>query len=157
MTDPGSEAPRAAEPGRGFWVALVVGTAIMAFGVRGAVMNAAGSHPVAMLIGIVGGDLLHDFLVVPVVLLVGAVVARIVPEPWRSPARAGLFLSALLVAIAWPALRGYGRARVPDNHSVQPLDYASAVLIVLAIVWIGVACWSCLRLRNRRETRAPRE
>ena len=116
-----NDAPR--EHGPAFWIAFVVGSGIMAFGVRGILTNAAASDPATVFGWIVGGDLLHDFFLVPLVLIAGAVLARIVPEPWRTPVRAGLISSALVVAIAWPALRGYGRARVPDNTSVQPLDY----------------------------------
>ena len=138
------------EHGPTFWIALVVGTAIMAFGVRGALTNAAGTHPAAMFSWIAGGDLLHDAILMPIVLVVGALLARLVREPWRTPLRAGVLLSVLLLAIAWPALRGYGRARVPDNPTVQPLDYSTAVLTVLGIVWIGVGCWCLLRRAQSR-------
>ncbi len=154
MTDP-SDAPR--EHGPAFWIAFVVGSGIMAFGVRGMLTNAAAADPATVFGWIVGGDLLHDFFLVPLVLITGAVLVRIVPEPWRTPVRAGLISSALLVAIAWPALRGYGRVRVPDNHSVQPLDYGTAVFTVLAVVWLGVACcWCCVRFvrRSGRRSRA---
>lgn len=49
-----------------------------------------------------------------------------------------------------PALRGYGRDRVPDNLSVQPLDYTAAVLTVLAVVWAVVAVWLAARLTHVR-------
>jgi hypothetical protein len=55
--------------------------------------------------------------------------------------RAGLFASAVLLLVAWPALRGYGRDHVPDNPSVAPLHYGTAVATVLAVVWVAVAVW----------------
>ena len=147
-----NDAPR--EHGPAFWIAFVVGSGIMAFGVRGILTNASASDPATVFGWIVGGDLLHDFFLVPLVLIAGAVVARIVPEPWRTPVRAGLISSALVVAIAWPALRGYGRARVPDNTSVQPLEYDTAVLTVLGAVWLVVACWCCVRFGRRAGRRS---
>jgi hypothetical protein len=54
-------------------------------------------------------------------------------------------MSAVVVLVAWPALRGHGRATVPDNPTVQPLHYPTAVAWVLAAVWSGVAAWWLLR------------
>ena len=49
--------------------------------------------------------------------------------------------SALVVAIGWPGLRGYGNKS--DNATIHPLDYGSAVLTVLD-------CCGELRWRGRR-------
>jgi hypothetical protein len=145
----GEREPSSSEHGPLFWIALVAGGAIMAFGVRGALQQSAAVQPAAFSVWIVGADVVHDFVLTPVVLLGGAVVARALREPWRTPIRAGLLLSALLVAIGWPALRGYGRAQVPDNHSVQPLNYATALATALAVVWIGVGIWCAVRVLRR--------
>ena len=59
----------------------------------------------------------------------------------------------ILLAIAWPALRGYGRSIVPDNPSVQPLDSTTAVAWVLAAVWIAVTVWLAARTMRARSQR----
>jgi hypothetical protein len=135
--------------GAGFWVGLAIGTGVMAFGVRGAFRDAAATHPRDFFVWVVGADLVHDLLIAPLVCLVGFVLARFLAEPWRTPVRGGLIVSALVVVVGWPGLRMYGRDRVPDNRSAQPLDYTTAVLTVLAAVWIGVAIWVVLRARAR--------
>lgn len=63
------------------------------------------------------------------------------PPPWRAPIQAGLVATGVTLAIAWPGLRGYGRHIVPDNPSVQPLNYATATLTVLGVIWGVVAIW----------------
>jgi hypothetical protein len=141
--------PSSSEHGPLFWIAFIAGGAIMAYGVVGALQQSVAVHPAAFSLWIVGADIAHDFVLTPIVLLIGAVVARVLPEPWRTPIRAGLLLSALLVAVAWPSLRGYGRANVPDNHSVQPLNYATALGTALAVVWIAVAIWCVVRVLRR--------
>ena len=49
-------------------------------------------------------------------------------------------------------MRGYGRARTPDNPTVQPLDYATAVMTVVIVIWILAAVWLAVRLVRRRST-----
>jgi hypothetical protein len=143
-TDRAEPADRAAS-GPGFWIAAAVGITIMAFGVRGIVTHARGTHPSAFVAWIVGADLVHDLLLAPAALLVGALLARALPDRWWPPVRAGVLATALVLAVAWAPLRGYGRATVPDNETVQPLDYSTAVLTVLAVVWAGVALWLAAR------------
>ena len=72
----------------------------------------------------------------------------------RAPVRAGLFASAVVILVGWAALRGYGRDHVPDNPTVDPLDYGSAVLTVLAVIWGAVAVWAAMAwFRSRARAR----
>ncbi len=131
---------------------MILGSGIMAFGIRGAVMNLHTSAPdVAR--WVVGADLLHDLIVAPVAIAIGWCVHRTVPSRWRAPIQAGLFATAVTLMIGWPGWRGYGRHLVPDNPSVQPLDYTTAILTVFAVVWSAVAMWLAIRLvRTRAES-----
>ena len=45
------------------------------------------------------------------------------------------------------------RLDVPDNATVQPLDYTTAILTVWAIVWGLVAIWIAIRAAVRRAHR----
>jgi len=148
-------APESAEdlgPNRvGLVVGLMLGVPLMTVGVLGLWQHMDATPPANYLRFFIGGDLLHDFLVAPVAALVGVVIIRRAPALVRGPLRAALFTSAIVIAVAWPGLRGYGRARAPDNISVQPLNYATAVLTVLAVVWVVTAVWVTVEvLRSRR-------
>ena len=135
--------------GAAFWIALVIGGGIMAIGIRGALHELSSFPDVAK--WVIGADLIHDFVVAPIAIAVGWAVGRVVPMRWRAPIQAGLMATGITVAIGWPGLRGYGRHLVPDNPSVQPLNYATAVGTVVGIIWAVVAIWLVARtLRSRR-------
>lgn len=135
--------------GRRFWIAVVIGGAVMAFGIRG-VLGESSVSPVTLFSWIVGADLAHDLLVAPLAGACGVLVHRYVREPVRTPVRAGLFVSAVVLVVAWPAWRGYGRDAVRDNLSVQPLEYTTSIATVLGVVWLVVLVWTIVRIRSSR-------
>jgi hypothetical protein len=132
--------------GRAFWIALPVGAALMAFGVIGLVQDTGVSAAADVARWLVGADLAHDFVLAPFACLVGFAVARALPDRCRAPVQAALLTTGVLLIVVFPALRGFGRDHVPDNPSVQPLDYTSSTLTALALVWAGAAAWLILRL-----------
>ncbi|MGZ8752164.1 MAG: hypothetical protein ACXW1S_04210 [Acidimicrobiia bacterium] len=132
-----------------------VGIGIMAFGFRGLFENSRATQPLEFAKWFVGADLLHDLVIAPVAALVGVFVARLFPRPWRFPVQAGLFATAIVLAVGWAPLRGYGRATAVGNATVQPLDYSTAVATVVGVVWIIVAGWLAV-IATRRSTRSSR-
>ena len=70
----------------------------------------------------IGLALVHDLVLAPIACLVGLAVGRLLPWPAKGPVAAGLFVSATVSAVAWPALRGYGR--LPGDPSALPGNYA---------------------------------
>ncbi len=138
--------PEVAPGGALFWIGAVIGIGIMAFGVKGLLDAAPSTQPNQVWLSLLGLDLLHDAIVAPIVCLVGLVLTRFLPDRVRVPVRAGLFASAIVILVGWAALRGYGHDQVPDNPTVDPLNYGTAVLTVLAIVWVAVMMWACASL-----------
>ncbi len=133
----GDEAPSGAV----FWIAATIGIGIMAFGLRGLFDNSKATQPLEFAKWFIGADLLHDLVIAPVALLVGVVVARIIPRPWRLPVQAGLFATAIVLAVGWAPLRGYGRDVAIGNTTVLPLDYSTAVATVVGVVWLVILVW----------------
>lgn len=139
------------EYGRAFWVAVVVGGAVMAFAVRGALVDLPLSSFGSWGKWLIGLDLVNDFVILPVVALVGLGLARLPLGRGRGPVQAGLFASAIVLVIVWPCLVGLSAS---DNPTIQPLDYTTATLIVLAVVWALVGAWAMVRqLRGRSRQR----
>jgi hypothetical protein len=136
--------------GAAFWVAAAVGWAVIAFGIAGVFDRLGPRGALDVGIWVVGGNIVHDVLVAPIALAVATGIALVVPRPWRAPLIAGLAANAVVVAVAYPALRGFGRK--PNNPSVLPLDYDTAVLTVLAVVWSAVAVWYGVLLIERRRS-----
>ncbi len=126
---------------RGLIAGLVLGVPFIAVGVADFVANFDGPSFRSFLRFFIGGALADDLVVAPVAALIGVAVIRRVPALARAPLRAALFGSAVAVAVAWPELRSYGRMRTPDNKSVQPLNYTTAVATVVGVVWIVSALW----------------
>ncbi len=74
-------------------------------------------------------------------------MAWAVPRIAQAPVRAGLIASAVVVAVAFPAWGGFGRKA--NNPSVLPLDYTTATLTVIGVVWVLVAVWLATRIVRR--------
>jgi hypothetical protein len=134
----------------GLIVGLAIGIPMMAWGVYAFFVHNAGNPRANVLRFFIGGDVIHDAVVAPIAALVGVLIVRRAPVFARAQLRAALFTTAIVVAVAWPGIRGYGRMRVPDNSSVQPLNYATAVLTVIAVVWLICGVWSIVDLRRSR-------
>ena len=125
----------------GFWIGLAVGGAVTLYGLHGLLTARGGLTPREFVGWFIGGDILHDAVVAPIVCLAGVAIVRWAPASLRAPLRSGLFISAIVLFVAWAPLHGYGHDSAPGNSSVQPLDYTTAVLTVLALVWAGVITW----------------
>jgi hypothetical protein len=139
-------------PGVGFWIGLALGTPVMVYGAYELVRQAGWPRAFDVAKWLGGGLLLHDLVLVPIVLAIVWALGQ-VPSPLvRNPLRAGVLGSALIAAVGWPALRGYGNK--PDNATIHPLDYGRSVLTALALLWGAVAVWVLLALVRRRRVRS---
>jgi hypothetical protein len=138
-----------------FWVALALGLALAAQGVRDFLVTYPDvTRRVSLARWIIGLDLFHDLVIAPVVLLVGLAVRRFTPATIRAPLQATLAASAVVIAIAWRPLHRSGAYK--HNPTIQPLNYATATLTVLAIVWLAAAAWSAARIaRVQRAKQRP--
>jgi len=136
------------------WSCAVVGGAICLYGLHGLIRALDGVISRQFLQWFVGADLAHDLIVAPAACAVGVIVARLVPTSARAQVRAGLFATAIVIAIAWAPLRSYGHASAPGNTSVEPLNYATAVATVLLVVWALAGGWLVLSTLRRRANRS---
>ena len=159
---PGSPPPPSGHPGRGgvasagdhagrspvFWVGLVVGWAIIGFGIHGFLSQAHETAPHATVWWILGSAVVHDALVAPVVTTIGLVLAVALPRWAHGPVATGVAASGIVVAFSYPLLRHFGRRA--DNPSILPLDYPRNVAVVLALIWVVVGLAAAVRWRGER-------
>lgn len=130
----------------GLLVGLVLGLPVMAYGVRGALVDAADTHPAELARWVVGMAVVNDLLVVPAAMAVG-LAGRRWTRAWAWPAvRAGLLTTAVLAAVAWPLVRGYGAD--PRDPSLLPRDYGAGLAAALAVVWASVLVAALLARRR---------
>ncbi len=136
-----------AEPGRGrFWISAAVGWAVIGWGVYGIFSNSLDTRPANLAKFVVGGALLHDLLVAPVVILAGVLIARAVPARARGPVQAALVVSGIVAVFAWPLLRAYGLAA--NNPTSLPHNYGLNLVVVLGVVWAVAAAAVVLKFRD---------
>ncbi|MEO8322523.1 MAG: hypothetical protein ABI571_00085 [Actinomycetota bacterium] len=129
-------------------VLLVLGSAVMAFGIAGLFVDGNRTNPDQWARWFFGALIAHDLVVAPVVFAVAFVVHRSTGGRLRRVLQAGLVATGIVVLTVYPFLRGYGRR--DDNPSVLPNDYLASVLWVVGSIWIALAVWALLRAHTRR-------
>jgi hypothetical protein len=134
-------------------LAAVAGVALFGVAIRYAAVRSIDVRPSLWVTWWVAAAVIHDVVVAPLAVGVGWLVLRFAPRAVKAPVQAGLILTAVLVAVSFPALRGYGRR--PSNPSYLPRDYATGLLMSLAVVWAVCVAWAVARLvRERTADRA---
>lgn len=143
---------------RGLIAGLALGLLPLAYGVRGALVDAADTHPPELAAWIAGSALAGDLVVVPLALGAGRLARRITPRAAWPAVRAGLIVTAVLGLVAWPFVRGYGRD--PATPSLLNRDYGAGLAVAVAAVWaavvVAVAAPAVVRRHRARYGARPR-
>ncbi len=132
--------------GPAFWVSAVVGWVVIGIGLRGIFMHSLDTRPASLARFVVGGALLHDLVVAPLVLVAAVVLTRAVPGRARAPVQAALVVTGMLAVFSYPLVRAYGLAS--NNPTSLPHNYALNLTVVLGVVWAVAAAALVLRLRK---------
>ena len=131
-----------------FWAGLVLGWAVMAYGIWGFLHDHRSTVPARTVWWIAGTAVAHDAVVAPVVTLVGLGLAALLPRWARGPVAAAVAASGVVLVFSYPLLRHFGRRA--DNPSILPLDYPGHVAVVLAVIWAAAAVSLVIRFRQSR-------
>ena len=137
--------------GPAFWVSAAMGWVVIGIGLRGIFQHSLDTRPANLAKFVVGGALLHDLLVAPLVLLAAVGLARAVPTRARATVQAALVITGVLALFSYPLVRAYGLAA--NNPTSLPHDYALNLTIVLGAVWAVTAAILVVRLRRGRPAR----
>lgn len=135
--------------GRVFWISYLVGVVLMAWGLWLLWLTTSTSgERLGFVAWVVVADLLVDWIAVPVIALVGWLVARWVPGWAQAPMQVGLLLGGTVLLVAWLPLRG--TAAGTGNATIQPLDYPQLVTVTLAAIASVMVLWAAYRWRRLR-------
>ncbi len=134
-----------------FWTSAAIGVLLIAYGARGVLTDRAATPPRGFTEWFLGSAVVHDALLAPCVFAVAWAVGRVLPRPAVVPVRLGLATTALLVAFAWPLVRGYGRR--DSNPTALPLDYGRNLALSLVAVWLVVVAAIATSVVRRRRHR----
>ncbi len=129
-----------------FWISAAAGWAVIGFGLRGIFQKSLDTRPGNLARFVVGGALLHDLLVAPLVILLGVLLARAVPGRARAIVQAALAVSGIVALFSYPLVRAYGLAA--NNPTSLPHNYTANLLVVLGVVWAIAAGLVIARLRK---------
>ena len=133
-----------------FWIAAAVGLGIVAFGVRGLLSSNIVGSAQSWASFLIGGLILHDGLLAPVVIGVSVATVFLVGSRVRPVVQGTLYVVACAVAISIPVLTGQGRN--PGNPSILPRDYWRDLAIVVGVIAL---CGAALALRRLRRPAPP--
>ena len=94
-----------------------------------------------------GGVVLHDFVLVPLTLLLGVMLVRLLPANLRAPVVGGLVVLGTVTLMAVPVLGGWG-ANV-DNPTILDRNYTAGWLVVAGVTMLVVVVTIVLRAGGR--------
>ncbi len=135
------------------WSVGVVGVALIAFAVWGIAHDHGYTDPFGLGVWLVAGVLVHDLVLAPLLIVVGAVVARVVPSSVRAVVVVGLVCAGTLALVGVPV--ALAAARPLANPTILPLDYwrglgLSMLVVVLLTAGVSVVLSSVVARRTRR-------
>jgi len=94
-----------------------------------------------------GGVVLHDFVLVPVTLLLGLALIRLLPANLRAPVAGGLVVLGTVTLMAVPVLGGWGANA--DNPTILDRNYPVGWLVVAGVTMLVVVMTIVLRAGRR--------
>lgn len=132
-------------------ISAVVGVAMFGVAIRYTAIRSIDVRPELWVKWWVTAAIVHDLVVAPLAIGVGWLVVRFAPRVVKAPLQAALILTAIVVAVSWPALRGYGR--VASNPTYLPRNYATGLGVTLALVWVACGAWVIARAVQQQKVR----
>lgn len=137
---------------RGLIAGLALGVPVIAYGMRGVLVDASDTNPAELARWIVGAAVVNDLVLLPLAGVVGYALRRVSPPAAWPIVRAGALTIGVLTLVAWPFVRGYGRD--PANPSLLPRDYGLGLAVVAAVVATvtAIAAVVVTRRRSRPES-----
>jgi hypothetical protein len=119
-------------PGPVAWLVILVGFGVMARAVVGVFAEAERTAPASWFTWLIGGALVHDLVVLPLVLLVGAGFASLGRPGLARSLRWAVAVGAVVTVASFPVVARFGARS--DNPTVLPLPAGRN----LVLVWVGL-------------------
>jgi hypothetical protein len=133
----------------------LTGTALVCYGIV-RILQQPSSHPVELAEWLLGALLLHDALLAPLVLLIGASVSRFVPAGPRPYVQGGLIAAGLVSVLGVVLISRQGKVSSPSLALLQQ-DYRANLAILLAVITaLSAASYGLAVLRSRPVLRSSR-
>ena len=126
----------------------VVGGVLLLYGVVRLVHGLPGATLLVLIGWLAAAVIIHLGVLSPLVLAVGAVLRRLVPDRGRAFVQAGLIMAAAVTVIAVPLmLRQFSQ---PPEKAMLLQDYRVNLLVLLVIIAVGTSVAYAIRVARTR-------
>ena len=130
-----------------------IGVVVMLVAAHGIWADRRYTAPTGLVEWLAGSIVLSDFVIAPLVLVLGFLVVRLVPAVVRPAVVLGLMVAGSVFLVGLPVLAASRRPRA--NPTVLPLDYGRGLLATFAAVVLVTAVGAGVLVRRSRR-RPPR-
>lgn len=130
-----------------WWLGLLVGGSVFAFGLVGLLHNDGATRPGDWVKWVLGSVIAHDAILAPAVLVAGFLLTRLLPVPIRGGLQATLAVCGAVALMSVPVVMAEGRRA--DNPSLLPHDYGENLAVVLAVILAGGVLLTLVRAARR--------
>lgn len=111
-------------------------------------LERGGENLVGALVWLVGGVVVHDAVLSPIVIGLAAVAGRLLPNRLLGPMAAGALVLGAVTLVAVPVLGRFG-AR-PDNPTLLDRSYGTGWLVLAGLTVVGVVVMVAADARHRK-------
>lgn len=122
-----------------------LGLVATAYGLQ-LVIGLGSGQPGSVLVWVVGGVLVHDAVLAPLVVVLGVLAARRTRRWWRTPLVWALVVLGPLTLVAVPVLGRFGAKA--DNPTLLDRPYWAGYVVVATVVLIVVVVAAHRRRRS---------
>ncbi|MGI8870342.1 MAG: hypothetical protein ACR2F6_16215 [Mycobacteriales bacterium] len=129
-----------------------VGVGLGGFGIFRLLTQVPFGDLIWLVIWLAGAVVIHDGILSPLILAVGAAIARFVPPGAGRFLQAALVTGALVTVIALPMI--YLRGSQPRSKAILRQNFGGNLALLLGI--IAAVCLGMYAVRVARERRGPR-
>lgn len=159
MSEAEADAPAETSRGSFDWMLFgrrafaAAGLALLGYGVARLFLVVAWTDLFLLLVWMVVAVAVHDGLVSPLVLGVGAGLRRWVPDRGRRYLQVGLLTGAMITAIALPMI--YLEGSQPPEKAILLQHYGANLTLLLGIVAVVTLALYAVRVARGRRAAAP--
>ncbi len=129
-----------------------VGGLVAMFGVARLVSETPGSHLLVLAVWLVGALVLHDTVLSPMIISIGAVLRR-VPARARSYVQGALVAGGIVTIIAIPLM--YRAGSQPDVKAILDQNFPANLTVLLALITVIAVLSYLLRVLREYQTADP--
>ena len=129
-----------------------VGVLVALFGLARLVSQTPGSHLLVLAVWLVGALVLHDAVLSPMIISIGAVLRR-VPARARSYVQGALVAGGIVTIIAIPLM--YRAGSQPDVKAILDQNFPANLTVLLALITATAVMSYLLRVVREQQTAGP--